>query len=224
MEQVPFGDISFADNPEPRCACVLLLDVSGSMNGEPIRQLNEGLVAYKDELAADALAAKRVEVAVVTFGGEVKTAADFATADLFVPPTLSAYGDTPMGTAITRAVELLSRRKETYRSHGIASYRPWIFLITDGGPTDDWRPAAEALRTGTAAKSFLFFAVGVEGANFEVLRQISPSEPLKLKGMRFRDLFAWLSASQKSVSQSNPGDTVSLENPTGPKGWGDIAV
>jgi len=53
----------FADNPEPRCPCVLLLDTSGSMQGEPINALNNGLRAFKDDLIKDALASKRVEVA-----------------------------------------------------------------------------------------------------------------------------------------------------------------
>jgi hypothetical protein len=79
----PFGNISFAENPEPRCPCVLLLDISGSMQGAPIAQLNAGLTVYHDELAADSLAAKRVEVAIVTFGGQVQTACEFVTAEHF---------------------------------------------------------------------------------------------------------------------------------------------
>src|SRR5215510_7073987 len=67
-EQVPFVATEFAENPEPRCPCVLLLDTSGSMKGQPISELNRGLNAFRDELASDSLAAKRVEVAIITFG------------------------------------------------------------------------------------------------------------------------------------------------------------
>jgi uncharacterized protein YegL len=63
---------------------------------------------------------------------------------------------------------------------------------------------------------------GVEGANFEVLKQISVREPVKLKGLRFRDLFKWLSDSQKAVSRSTPGDTIPLPTPTGPSGWAEV--
>ena len=69
-QQTPFGvDFSgaeFADNPEPRCPCVLLLDNSWSMNGHPMAELNHGLAAFKEELLADSLAAKRVEIAIIT--------------------------------------------------------------------------------------------------------------------------------------------------------------
>jgi hypothetical protein len=50
FDQIPFGAAEFADNPEPRCPCLLLLDTSGSMQGAPISELNRGLVAFKDEL------------------------------------------------------------------------------------------------------------------------------------------------------------------------------
>ena len=220
-EQVPFGGTEFAENPEPRCPCVLLLDTSGSMRGTPIAELNQGLAAYKAELASDTLAAKRVEVAIISFG-PVEVQNDFQTADSFQPPTLSASGDTPMGAAIEQAISLLDLRKQTYRTNGIAYYRPWIFLITDGAPTDDWRPAAEKVRAGETAKKFAFFAVGVEGANLEVLAQIATREPLKLKQLRFRDLFVWLSNSMKAVSRSTVGDQVTLTSPTTPEGWASV--
>lgn len=217
-EQIGFGTSNFADNAEPRCPCVLLLDVSGSMSGAPIQHLNDGLVTLKDELAADALAMKRVEIAIVTFGpAQVHT--PFTGAESFYPPTLSPQGATPMGEAIRQGLQLVRERKEEYRANGIPYYRPWVFLITDGGPTDEWQSAAAAVKEGEASKAFAFFAIGVKGANLEVLSQISVRTPLTLDGLKFRELFSWLSSSLKSVSQSTPGTEVKLDAPTG---WASV--
>lgn len=222
FEQQPFDGAEFIDNPEPRCPCLLILDVSGSMRGKPIRELNEGLFQFRDELFADALAAKRVEVGLVTFG-PVTVVNDFTGVQSWIAPELRDQGDTPMGRAIEEGLNMLRDRKNSYRQNGISYYRPWVFLITDGGPTDNWQNAAQAVKSGEAEKAFSFFAVGVEGANFEVLSQISVRQPLVLKDMRFRDLFSWLSSSLSSVSQSNPGDAVPLSNPAAPDGWASIA-
>ena len=135
FEQVPFAGTEFVDNPEPRCACLLLLDNSGSMRGNPIAQLNEGLKVFRDELLADDLASKRVEVGIVTFG-PVKVETDFVSAQSFTAPTLSVVGDTPMGEAIETGLNMLRSRKDAYRANGISVYRPWVFMITDGGPTE----------------------------------------------------------------------------------------
>jgi len=247
-EQQPFGDVALATNPEPRCPCVLLLDVSGSMAeivanvgqelGYPVQQdgktyravsggvtridlLNEGVRAYHADLMGDSLAAQRVEVSVITFGGTVQTVVPFVGARDFTPPTLVANGETPMGAAILQAIEAVAERKRMYKQNGLHHYRPWIFFITDGEPTDTWQTAAAKVREGEKNKAFAFFAIGVEGANFDILRQISIRQPLQLKGNSFREMFVWLSRSQRSVSHSNPGqeDQVKLASPAG---WANL--
>src|ERR1700761_8174896 len=89
FEQIPFGSDDFANNPESRCPCMLLLDTSGSMSGEPVDQLNQGVLTLKKELAEDSLASKRVEVAMITFG-PVNLESDFQTVDNFYPRQLVA--------------------------------------------------------------------------------------------------------------------------------------
>lgn len=219
-QQLVFHTTEFSDNPEPRCPCVLLLDVSGSMNGAPIDELNRGLATFRESLLEDSLAAKRVEVAVVTFG-PVHIEQPFIGATHFYTPTLQTQGATPMGGAINQAINLIEERKQEYRANGIKYYRPWILLITDGAPTDAWADAAMAVKAGESEKKFMFFSVGVQGADMNVLSQISVRPPLSLKGLKFQELFRWLSGSLHAQSRSTIGDKVTLQAPS-EAGWTDI--
>ena len=216
---MPVGLPEFAENPENRCPVVLLLDTSGSMAGEPIQELNRGIGIFKEDLLKDTQATLSAEVALVTFG-PVKLIQDFVTVDNFTPPTLLADGVTPMGQAIDYALDLLETRKATYKENGIQYYRPWVFLVTDGAPTDSWQRAARRIKEGEANGKFSFFAVAVEGADMNTLKQIAPPErpPVTLKGLDFSALFVWLSTSMKRVSSGKIGEAVPLP----PVGWGQI--
>ncbi len=214
--------VEFAENPEPRCPCVLLVDTSGSMQGAPIAALNEGLRAFKNDLMKDALASRRVEVAIVTFSSDVQIVQDFVTADQFEPPTLHAEGATLMGSAIHQALDLLAARKAQYRTSGVAYYRPWVFLITDGEPQgepeDVILQAAQRIRDEEQNKRVAFFAVGVEEANLDHLRQIVVRTPVRLIGLNFVEMFVWLSRSTQAVSHSRVDEQVALP----PPGWGTV--
>lgn len=219
-EQQPFAAAEFAENPEPRCPCVLLLDTSGSMQGEAINELNNGIRAFREELFSDSLSMKRVEIAVVAFG-PVRVVQNFTTVDQFNLAPLEANGDTPLGAAVTKGLDLLKKRKEVLRANGIKLFRPWVFLITDGEPTDNWSAVPQLIRAGEESKSFSFFALGVQKADFGVLSQIALREPMKISGVRFREFFLWLSASLKNVSRSNPGDSVPIPDYK-PYGWSEV--
>jgi uncharacterized protein YegL len=216
---MPVGLPEFVENPENRCPVILLLDTSGSMSGQPIQELNRGLAAFKEDVMKDAQASLSVEVAIVTFG-PVKLTQDFVTIDHFTPPKLETEGATPMGEAIEYALNLLETRKQSYKDNGVLYYRPWVFLITDGAPTDAWEGAAQRVREEEEQRRMLFFTVGVQGADMNKLRQIAPPErpPVALNGLDFRSLFVWLSTSMKRVSSGKVGEAVALP----PVEWGQI--
>jgi uncharacterized protein YegL len=219
---MPVGLPEFVDNPENRCPVILLVDTSRSMTGAPLQELQRGLDVFKTEVQKDAQASLSVEVAIITFGRSVTLAQDFTTVDDFIPPPLQADGLTPMAEAIEKALDLLDQRKATYRENGVQYYRPWIFLITDGAPTDQWQQAAERLHQAEHENKLLFFAVGVEGADFDTLKQIALPQrpPVLLNGLDFSSLFVWLSSSMRRVSQNKVGEVIALP----PVGWGQIST
>jgi uncharacterized protein YegL len=172
-------------------------------------------VHLKDALIGDQLACLRVEVALVSFSDTPHVEVDFVPPDQFFPPPLTAEGTTNLGLALNTGLDLLKKRLESYRSAGLACYKPWLVLITDAKASDDVGEAARRVQQAEAERRLSFFGIGVVTADMDKLAAISSTRvPLLLDNLRFTDLFQWLSVNLSSVAVSQLGAQVPLTPPT----------
>lgn len=210
-----------------RTPTLLLLDTSHSMGGETntpqgerkkkIEQLNEGLRTFQEEVSDKEHAEKRVDVAIVTFGSSATVEQDFTPFQNWNPPTLDHSGKTSMGEAIQKGIDLVEQRKDSYKQEAVAYNRPLIWLLTDGKPTDmkpggsTWKTVQDKLDEN---KAFEFFAMGVGGADMDVLNQlVEPTNKpaLKIKEGMFEEYFKFLSNSLDTASDPDSGDNVEFD-------------
>ena len=203
-------------NPTPRVPVALCLDVSGSMEGVPIQELNAGVQKYLEEMRDDDLTLSSVETAVVAFADDAQCAADFTTPDRMDLPELQAGGLTDMGAGLTMALDLLEKRKSQYKTAGVDYYQPILVVMSDGFPNGDpalLKQAEERILQQTGERRLTVVAVGIgPNADMGTLAHLSPRQkPLYLGGLQFREFFAWLSRSMNRVSVSLPGDEPELD-------------
>ena len=203
------------DNPTPRVPVALCLDVSGSMFGRPMEELNAGVAQYLEEVRKDDLTLCSAETALVTFGDTAQRIADFDTADHLQAPTLEVDGMTNMGAGLTLALDLLEQRKKEYQSAGVDYYQPILVVMSDGAPNGDPRvldAAVARIRDLLDRRRLTVVAVGIgPEADMEMLGRLSKRQAVRLSGLQFREFFVWLSRSVASVSASLPGDEPALD-------------
>lgn len=202
-----------AQNYEQKCLVCLVLDVSGSMKGRPIDELNKGLQDFYTEIADDTTTSQRLEISLITFNHVVKTVQEPALVENFKMPQLIATGSTAMVNAVNQAIDKVEARKNWYKETGQTYYRPWIILMTDGEPDDDQDIDALAARIKkeTDGKHFQFLPIGVEGANMAILDKIKGNiSPMKLQGTKFSSFFKWLSASMGTIVDAKEGEQVDI--------------
>ena len=209
------------DNPSPRCPVALVLDTSGSMDGEPIQALNAGAQLFIEEVKDHDLARWSVDLAVYTAGGQAQCLQEFIGIEQIggIAP-LHASGQTPLGTAVGMALNDLEARKQAYRDNGVPYYQPWLVIISDGSPTDSWQDAAQRARQLAEKRKLVSLPVGVDGADLRILSQFSNKPAVALQGLKFAEFFQWLSASMARVSASTSSDA--SVNLPGITDWGSI--
>jgi uncharacterized protein YegL len=216
------ANIDYGGNPNQRTPCVLVLDASGSMGGlssngrTPIAELNAGIAALEQELRSDDTALVRVQLAIVSVGGPANDAnimMDWTDATDFSAFPLTADGGTPLGKGVRIALQMIEQSKRDLSAAGISYTRPWMMVISDGEPTDPadvWRAAVTECRAAEASKRVEIFTIGVEGANLSKLAELGKKPPLMLGGVKFKELFVWLSHSLSAASRSRAGDSIQL--------------
>ncbi|MBI2077733.1 MAG: VWA domain-containing protein [Euryarchaeota archaeon] len=205
----------------PQAACALLLDTSRSMRGEKIRGLEAGVKAYREYVANDPMAKDIVETCIVTFDNEARVVHDFSNVEQIPDLKLEAKGWTAMGAALDKAIEAIEERKRYYKEEGVDYYRPFLVLITDGGPTDmkgkaKFEGYVAKVQEGAKAKKFYPIFFGTKNADLEKLKRLV-GESGAVAGIdeaRFGDLFQWLSRSVSGLKDSQPGDQIQLVDPT----------
>jgi uncharacterized protein YegL len=227
--QLTIRQKDLVDNPTARLPVTLLLDTSGSMlTDNRIGELNEGIRLFFNSILEDEVTKYSVELSIITFGRVVTKLLDFSNIERqfidfqrIMPLTVKNVTDgTPMGEAVELAIKLLNERKTEYQISGIEYYQPWLVLMTDGQPTDNINNAATVTSSMINDEKLSLFPIAIgAGANLIELARFSPKrEPLKLRGLNFREFFEWLKESAKSTSQSTPGQTINLT----PPGWASI--
>lgn len=194
------------DRRVPICLC---LDTSGSMY-DCIEELNDAVEVFYEEIRKDEQAVNSADIAIVTFDSYVKVAEEFSDVEVKKKPHFEANGGTDMAGGIKKALEILDARKLQYQKYGRDYYQPWLVIMSDGAPNDpNAIPYAEIQKRVSERKLVVFcFGIG-SGADMELLKRISP-KTMKIKDGSFKGFFEWLSKSVIRVSQSKPGEKVSL--------------
>lgn len=207
---IPMQDQIIPENiGEKHIACVLLVDVSGSMNGTSIVELNEALVKFGEVLRNDTRASGCADVCVIAFNQNVEIVVPFCPAMEYMAPTLKAGGLTAMNEAIITGLDLLEQRKTLYRRCGTPYFRPWMFLMTDGAPTDSEyeSDAKQRLIEAITEKKVTFFPMGIgNDVRTDILKSYNNGGMvLKAEASHFAEAFVWLSSSMAIAANSTPG-------------------
>ena len=206
------------ENYEQKCLCVLVLDISSSMRGKRIEELNKRLQDFYNEISADETTSQRLEVSIITFGSLIKTIQTPKLVEYFKMPILVAEYPTTLVLhntsemlvlAVSHAIDIVDNRKKWYKSTGQPYYRPWIILLTDGDFDYDKSidKLSERIKQDTRNGSYVFLSIGVEDVDMDFLSKIQGDiSPIKLQDTKFSSFFKWFSSSRAPIFKAEVGD------------------
>lgn len=188
-----------------RLPIYLLIDVSGSMSGAPIDAVNAGLRDFETALKSDPHALESAYISVVTFESSAQQLTPLTEAGAFLAPQLDTGGGTSLGAALKLLGECVDRDVQEKGPASPGDWKPMVFLMTDGEPTDRWRPELASLKSRQQRKPCNLIAIGCgPQVNVAILKEVSEMTILMpdLSPEKFRTLFQWISQSVKVASKA----------------------
>jgi uncharacterized protein YegL len=204
-----------------RLPVYLLLDCSESMAGPAIEAVQHGVDCLVSELRGNPLALESAFLSVITFAKQAKQVVPLTELIQFKPPQLSVRIGTSLGAALNLLMDCLRREVVRTTPTTKGDYKPLVFLLTDGQPTDNWRPAAKALRAANNPKIANIYAIGCgPDVDTDVLREVTDIvlQMPEVTPEAFRKFFVWLSASVQTASTRLGDGNQPIETPPLPAG------
>ena len=184
-----------------RLPVYLLVDTSGSMHGEAIEAVRNGLQVMLPALMQDPYALETAYLSVIAFDSSARQITPLTELTSFQLPNLQANGMTAMGEALSLLADCIQREVVKGGAEQKGDWKPVVFLLTDGAPTDDLDRGINAIRqvkTGT----FVACAAG-PGADTGTLKRITETVVSldTADSSTLKSFFKWVSASISVSSQ-----------------------
>lgn len=202
-----------------RLPVYLVLDVSGSMSGEPIESVRTGVQTLVSTLRTDPYALETAFLSVILFDDQARQVVPLTELIAFQAPDIAAGSTSALGAALKLTAQCIERevRRSTREVKG--DWKPLVFLMTDGQPTDDWKAGLAEFRKTTTG--LVVACAAGPGADTKVLKQITEAVVLldTADAATISAFFRWVSASistsskKVDLAKADPGGLDQLPPP-----------
>jgi uncharacterized protein YegL len=179
----------------------LVLDTSGSMSGEPIEQVTNGVQMLVSALRQDPYALETAFLSVIGFSSTASQLVPLTELNAFQPPSLTASGATSFGDALSLVAERAEQEVAKTTADVRGDWKPMVFIMTDGNPTDDWEKGWEKFKQ---SKWGIIVGCAVNDGDTGVLQKVCGDAVVRLSTSdsgAMAAFFKWVSASISTSSQ-----------------------
>ena len=186
-----------------RLPIYFLIDISESMVGEPIEQVQDGIATIIKELKTDPFALETVWISIIGFAGKSKTIIPLQDIITFYPPKIPIGSGTSLSNGLNELMDAIDKEvvKTTLERKG--DWKPLVFLFTDGVPTDDTSKAVERWNNDYRKKNNLVIISLGENTNYNLMGQLT-EQVLQFNNTNaaaYKEFFKWISNSIKTTSE-----------------------